>query len=249
MCSEMKENNNKSNNMTGFNGLNSATYTWNINDNNLVQKILKASNEQLFESDPFSLSKLQWILLLYPNGNKKEDEGSANVFLKLLSMPIGLDKIVVSTIIKCNQTYSSHTYIKTFTKSGGTWGWSDRTVLLSEWNDLNCNRISITVSINIVQLQLSHNHQYLEMYRLMQPKPDIQTKSYTNESSISSTYKYVVNDQNLLTVMKKCQWGKQFESSIFDNIWKIQIKPSGPDEERKDYMAVYFGAVLFAAVC
>ena len=54
-------------------------------------------------------------------------------------MPPGLDSIVCSIIILCDQTLASHAFIRTLKKSGDKSGWHDRNVLLSEWKTLNFN--------------------------------------------------------------------------------------------------------------
>ena len=39
--------------------------------------------------------------------------------------------------------------------------------------------------------------------------------------------------------MKKWKWGKMVSSNLFDNLWKIQIRPGGHDAARKDFVAIY----------
>ena len=88
-----------------FTGLNTGSFTWNITDSSTITNILSASNQQLFESDPFTMAGLQWTLKLYPNGDEKGREGIVDVLLKLESMPPELVSIVCSRVTSCNQTF------------------------------------------------------------------------------------------------------------------------------------------------
>ena len=89
MYTELKENQTFSQEIVSFKGLNSGRYTWNINDNDVIHKILNASNKQKFESKPFTLAKLQWMLELYPNGDDIDAKGSVVVFFGINANRIG----------------------------------------------------------------------------------------------------------------------------------------------------------------
>ena len=115
MCARLKENE-PSNEFPIFSGFATGAYTWNINDKHKLQKIVNASNGELFESAPFSMCKLKCVLQLYPNGTDASLEGSSNVFLKLLSVPAGVDKITLSRTITCHETMAVYTTIDEFSR-------------------------------------------------------------------------------------------------------------------------------------
>lgn len=137
MCAEITEQKVSLPKPVCFKGPNTGNFTWNITDKKLIQNILNASNKQLFESEPFTMANLRWIIQLHPNGDDQNAKGSVNVFVKLLSMPPGLSSITFARIISCKQTFASSMFIKKLTKSENQTGWPDRFVLLSEWSALN----------------------------------------------------------------------------------------------------------------
>ena len=235
MCADFKEH---EPNTVSFTGLNTGNFTWNIVNKDLIQNILNASNKKKFESKPFTIAKLQWILQLYPNGNKEDNKGNVKVFLKLLAMPSGLDSIVFSRIITCNQTLTNNSFFRTFKKDGDRTSWPDRTLLLTEWVQINPDHLSISLSINIIQLILNEQNDYDRISRLgsylyvQQLGPD--NKTYTNNSK----YIYTIN-QTSLYAMKQWTWGKSMYSNIFDNLWQICLNPGGKDEARMGFVGIY----------
>ena len=53
----------------------------------MIKNILSAKNGQLFESPTFIMANLRWTLRLCPNGWRESEEGSVEIFLKLVSLP------------------------------------------------------------------------------------------------------------------------------------------------------------------
>ena len=233
MCAEFKEHE-PSSNIISFTGPNAGSFTWNIIDKNLIQNILNAPNKQKFESKPFTIAQLQWILQLYPNGSRDDNKGSVKVYLKLLAMPAGLDSIICSRVISYNQTFANHSYISTFNKSGHRLGVPDGLLIL-EWQSLISDKLAISVAIRILQLGLKKESNFLRISRLGSylQHQNIANKTYTNDSE----YVYIV-DQALLNSMKRWPWGKGVSSNIFDNLWQIVVHPGGKNEMYKDNVCV-----------
>eukprot|EP01084_Bolivina_argentea_P025922 48192_1 len=98
--------------------LKEGTYTWNINDRKLLNKIVNAKNGERFYSDVFAIGELNWKIQINPNGWQKERMGSFDVYVKLLSLPTSWESVIINRIIQCPQTESSQTSISTYNKSG-----------------------------------------------------------------------------------------------------------------------------------
>ena len=88
------------------------SYQWKINKPETIRNILSCSPHSVFSSELFEMSKLQWMIKLYPNGY-----GNMNgfiVFVKLLSMPSSWASIVVQQTIICHETNTTHHDVKTY---------------------------------------------------------------------------------------------------------------------------------------
>eukprot|EP01084_Bolivina_argentea_P234737 395164_1 len=208
-----------------FTGANSGHYTWIINDKPLINNILNAANGKVCESKPFTMRNMQWTIQLYPNGDKEQHKGSVMIYLKLLSIPKIIQKVVARNSILCDKTFASYGNIREYTHTNNIWGFPDRsgTLLLSEWKSLNTENLAITVDVNVIKIILHTEavsnsidfgllpHFWINKKQLF---PDKWTFMYTFDS-------------NTLNTFKKAYVGKSFESNVIDNTFKLQIYPHG----------------------
>eukprot|EP01084_Bolivina_argentea_P309793 535899_1 len=113
--------------------LKEGTYTWNIHDVKLLKKIVNAKNGERFVSDVFTIGELNWKIEMYPNGNNKEEMGSFDVFVTLLSLPTSWKSVIINKSIQCQQTKSSQTDLSTYNNSGRqSLGWNVNCLRLEE---------------------------------------------------------------------------------------------------------------------
>ena len=158
---------------TTLRGSNSGKFEWSVKDIQIIQRMLNATNKQLFESRPFIMAKLKWIIQLYPNGDNDKNTGSIKVYLKLLSMPIQVSKIIVSRTIRCNKTMASCTGINAFSEAGQRRAWGDNRLSLNEWKSLNLSALSISVSIKVNHIVMNPNSNYCSSLFLTHIKPEV----------------------------------------------------------------------------
>eukprot|EP01084_Bolivina_argentea_P061004 111480_1 len=97
-------------------------YIWEIKGSKL-SKMKKAKNEEEFVSDTFEMTSMNWCIEGYPNGNRDNNVGAFNVFLKLLSSPPQNEtKTIVFSRIYCQEYHSSYSTIIPY-KKGDSYGW------------------------------------------------------------------------------------------------------------------------------
>ena len=232
------------------------SYLWEVEDQTQVSDFLSAENGKRLKSLPFSIGKLQWLLegrsyvhqiihILYihiiyikafPNGDRKDNEGSFMVYLTLIQLPKEWQRVTFLLRLFNAETCSSFTGIATYTKTSNSGGWSDGTLMI---NDLKqsiantTNKISLGCKINILQLVGSGNETKLYQYPLKTEYINIM-KSKSPVFNI----KWVVNEQ-LLKKFKTANVGKKFESEIFYDSWSLRCAPNGKREHDANNVKLY----------
>lgn len=216
-------------------GLNCGSYAWTVSNKKQVQAILTAKTGELFESRPFKMAKLYWTIRLYPNGNNGNSKGSVKIFLKLVAMPHILDQINLSYTTSCPQTMASSTALDIYLKNGDSKGWLNRSLLLSEWKQLQLNIIQIVVSVNIFKLKFKRYaiNSVLGHYRFNQLNNNALTYFPRKQKLV---YKL---DEYTLGKFKDSYYGKRYESVIFNNMWRIRWFPNGANHECASFMSIY----------
>jgi len=87
----------------------------------MFTQIINAKNGEEFKSNIFRIGEIEWQIEMHPNGYRKEEIGSCDVYLKLISMPSSWKQITVTRTIKSIQTYSSQTCMMRY-DIGFSWG-------------------------------------------------------------------------------------------------------------------------------
>eukprot|EP01084_Bolivina_argentea_P234736 395163_1 len=230
-----------------FTGANSGHYTWIINDKPLINNILNAANGKVCESKPFTMRNMQWTIQLYPNGDKEQHKGSVMIYLKLLSIPKVIGKIVVCYSILCDKTFASYIKIREYTHSDNIWGFPDRsgTLLLSEWRSLSTDTLAITVDVNVIKIILNKETVDSSINFGLLPHFWINKKpSFPEKWKFEYTF-----DSNTLDTFKKAYTGKGFISNVIDNTWRILIFPYGDRKRQNTNVGVYLALCSMPANC
>ena len=214
-----------------FEGENTGYYEWIILDQQLIDKILNAKTGEGFESEIFELSGLNWRIQIYSNGYRKAAEGSCVVYLELVSKPSPLDRVVISFAILLKQTMTSWTNRAEYTEIGQSWGFPNRVLSLSDLKQLDVKQISIFVSIKIKYLVLNTDSEGLSLNTISPPPLVMNVPS-------KSQYSFQIED-NIMNMMRNCKNGRQFESEIFDNMWRLSYRPNGRLTTHEGYWSVY----------
>merc|ERR1719295_1437855 len=109
-----------------------STYTWNISDPSLIQKLKSAKPGVDFYSPVFSQYNLRWQLEIWPNGSSDDDDhrGAFEVYVNLVSLPPSIKQVEIRRIIQLTGTDIRHSntykiskekmYALTWSKISGT---------------------------------------------------------------------------------------------------------------------------------
>eukprot|EP01084_Bolivina_argentea_P234738 395167_1 len=230
-----------------FTGANSGHYTWIINDKPLINNILNAANGKVCESKPFTMRNMQWAIQLYPNGDKEQHKGSVMIYLKLLSIPKIIQKVVARNSILCDKTFASYGNIREYTHTNNIWGFPDGpgSLLLSEWKSLDTENLSITVGVNIIKIILNKETVDSSINFGLLPHFWINKKpSFPEKWKFEYTF-----DSNTLDTFKKAYTGKGFISNVIDNTWRILILPYGDRKRHNANVGVHLALCTMPAWC
>ena len=164
--------------------MNTGSYIWKIDDENIIDAMMNAKYKQVFESEIFEMAHLKWQLLVYPNGHDANWKGTFSVRLKPISIPPILSEIVFFRELSILETGTRNFWISKLSE-GMTCGWGFHSFYLqkvqhtaSGTHSNTKNTISIKASIRMNGLILKSN---ANTNRL--PLHDICRKR-TDESSI-----------------------------------------------------------------
>ena len=130
-------------------------YIWNINDEDIINKMFQSKIGEKYESSIFEIGKLKWILLAYPNGYNSIHHGSFKLYLKLLStIPEKWKNIVICIRTKCKEINLLYTSIKIIKKDSRIPLWSNATLLLKDILTLNPKQLTFEINIKILRIFL-----------------------------------------------------------------------------------------------
>ena len=92
------------------------SYQWRITNRHTIQSILKAQQDQCFTSDVFEMSKLKWMIRLYPNGNTDVNSavGQFDFYVEMLSLPTSWDYVLVQQTLHCHEANTTFYYIQKY---------------------------------------------------------------------------------------------------------------------------------------
>eukprot|EP01084_Bolivina_argentea_P295945 509624_1 len=112
----------------------------------------QAKNKDQFLSDTFEIGLMNWCIYVYPNGNRDNNIGSFNVYLKLLSSPPQKGtKIIIFQRIYCEEYHSSDSEITSYEKDERN-GWGDHTLPLNEIKNSKLNTLTFIINIQILRI-------------------------------------------------------------------------------------------------
>ena len=212
---------------------NSGMHRIQINDPDMVNKMLNADCEEKFEMKPFTLSRIKCRLVIYPNGDKPELKGYFILHL-FMDLPGYIDTITFSRVFRVKESYTSSSWLSTI--SNGEYEYWSKHCPLQDIIMINPISLTIEIELNIHELTLK-NESYLSL--LEQCKlPKIKPAKYDTKIHIE----YILNE-NELNMIRKCQPdGKSMCSDIVDNMWCMEISPRETNIDGVDLRirAMYF---------
>ena len=223
-----------------FEGRNSGDFKWIIDDPQTMQKMLAATNEEQFESEPFLMANLQWTLDIYPNGETKEHEGNVCLYLRLLEMPSTLQGITASVIFLFGNWTSGYNdkfrYFVTDDETTLTLGMnSDCTrIPLSFWKESGDGSLSVSVSINIFSVKW--NKETMRNNLIYQDPIPISSKCTQYPTVLNKTWSVFFRN---LSDFRKASVGQRFLSPIYENMWQFVCYPNGRGEDDAGSVALW----------
>ena len=184
------------------------SYEWKIGGEKLLE-MKNAKRKQVFLSDVFKMCELNWRIVAYPNGHKDNDEGSFNVYLKLLSLHKAWNHILLCKRIYCPQLKISVTSTKKYDDGHKNWGINR--MYQSQIQDLE----ELTISINITILKIVLNDHNKILYQknivcsLNQKMELIQEKGDIYLLSLKEFIKNIVINEQYRSIIKESMENQQ----------------------------------------
>eukprot|EP01083_Nonionella_stella_P068317 181307_1 len=190
--------------------MDSGTYTWHIDNVNLVKKILSAKCENYFESDVFHIGKSNWICKLYPTGFSNNNTGLCGVYLELLELPSAWKSLFCQFHIECPQMQSKMVFSQQYNKPY-SWGY-----YISSFEDLkaSCGKeLTFVITIRIARITLKEDNKILFQMR---------TKEYKRKTQLQWKI-----DEQMMKKLKSFDKGNGICSDILNDIWCLRLYPNG----------------------
>eukprot|EP01084_Bolivina_argentea_P049601 91218_1 len=196
------------------------SYHWCIRKKEIIKNILNCSSGEMYTSETFVMSLLEWRISIYPNGDLEDqsDIGSFNVYLELDSVPTKWEQIIVRFTLYFCQTDCKLTAIGLYNEEYNVYGWEYYTLLLSEVKELQPIELIFDAEIEIIRIIQNDNSILYQNPLKIDPQMQI------NE-------KWII-DKHLMNKIKNVKhFGKHFSSNVFGNLWVIRLYPHGFDKD------------------
>ena len=132
--------------------LRSAQYLWTI-DPSTLQQMKNSANQQLFSSPTFPIEGISWRLDAYSNGYCAGNEGSFDLFIRLVHMPSTWDRIGCCIKLHCLETLVSRVMHTGLITHGYAAGWPRNWMLFSEIQSLDSLSFSIEIIYYVINLR------------------------------------------------------------------------------------------------
>ena len=129
--------------------LNNGSYTWQITDSKIIEKIDKIEPGERLDSEIFEIASSKWFLRLFPNGTKRKYEGRVSLFLQLCSLPHFVSKLKIKLILTCKETNTQYSDIKYFSNSREFGGWTGGILTTNQLKKYN--KLTFTVNIFVIE--------------------------------------------------------------------------------------------------
>ena len=178
-------------------------YTWNV-DQATLQQMKICKNEDEFLSPTFDIAGLSWRAKSYPDGWKRGNDGSFDVFVQLLYTPAHWDHIECCVSIQCIETMSSYTFYQQCKKETSS-GIAKNVMLFSEIEPLD----SLSFIIKIF------------VHRIVLKKDNLVFYERDNVASHQSVTWSI--DKNMLQKLKSAHIGKVFYSDIYGGMYAFRF--------------------------
>eukprot|EP01084_Bolivina_argentea_P105440 188802_1 len=124
------------------------SYTWNVTDPSIINKIKNAKTGESIESDLFKMHGFNWYLAFFKEGLTWP--GNANVVLFLTDLPPKISQMSVKRWISIKELNLQYTNTSLFKNKSMNWGFRKNTLLTSSVK--NFDRLTIQCDIQILNI-------------------------------------------------------------------------------------------------
>eukprot|EP01083_Nonionella_stella_P053964 142600_1 len=124
-----------------------STYTWEITDPSLVQRMKNAKNMAQWTSPIFSRGGFRWYLDFRPNGHTNKFMGCAMIFVQLASLPPKVKSIQARKELCLVETNTVAASSNTFEKDNMAWGWTTAQLKTKEIQNLTTLTLSAKIDL------------------------------------------------------------------------------------------------------
>eukprot|EP01084_Bolivina_argentea_P227235 383793_1 len=211
--------------------LETGSYSWKIEDEVTMNKILNCKVGDKFKSDVFEIGKLEFRIILCPNGLNTKNKNKFCIYLRLLTMSDKWKYIILCQNIYCNETMNGCTAIVQYERNGQSKGSINGLYLLSklkqEFEDNIITSITAKISLTILKIVLKTDY---ILY-----KHHLSFKSYYNNKQI---IKWNINNKILINKIKNAYPGQPFEHKQNNN-WRLVCYPNGNTHKYQGYTGLY----------
>ena len=201
--------------------INSGTFEWIIEGVEYVE-LLAIPNRAKIQSKIFYIGNVPWRLEIYPNGDRVHTIGDFKIFLRNLDMPSTWNHVYSRNVFKIKQFNVSSTILKQSSRiRNSAVGWDHNTLTLQEiQNSTTTSKITITMNMTILRIIMRQSQRYPNSTGLT-------NVLYQNKViDIPQTHKFQWRiDGELLQMMRSDNNPKQYESEIYNNLFKIRCRP------------------------
>ena len=199
--------------------MDSGSYEWKIEGEKLLA-MKKSKRKQEFVS-VFKMCELNWRISACPNGSGNNDEGSFDVYLKLISLHKAWNHILICRRTHCPQLQISRTATYEYDHKHKNWGWSTNTMHQSQIQDLD--ELTIITTITILKIVLNDNNKILYQKDIIAP--------------LNKKIEWNINKE-IFNKMIMTKNGNLYETHIFDDIWCLGLYPNGYKSASKGFCCV-----------
>eukprot|EP01083_Nonionella_stella_P288469 981604_1 len=124
-----------------------STYTWEITDPSLVQRMKNAKNMAQWTSPIFSRGGFRWYLDFRPNGHTNKFMGCAMIFVQLASLPPKVKSIEIAKELRLFETDTTSNMSHTYDKGTMSLGWQATQLQTKEIQNLNTLTLSVKIEV------------------------------------------------------------------------------------------------------
>ena len=206
-----------------------STYSWNVSDPSVIQKMKAAKHGVRFFSPIFKLHNLRWQVEIWPNGQSDKSEGKTQTFINLVSLPPSIRQITVRRTQELLGTDARTTTSRDLNKDRmycPSWHESDAKTVRGFI--MKKDHFVINVDIQILTMYDEENNevsdQYLSVEESGQGTIGLPTKNFFNEQLQLMT-------AQLDSVLSKME---QFDTRIGEMENRMEGIQLRMDEEQKD---------------